>query len=468
MKTTFKAYNGIIRLYLRKKQLLIDDIDKQTDQEQKDKLVQQLSLINQFIKSYFKKGELELKKQLANLRDKFILTELGDLYANVDITDQAATYYKDALALDSNYIGALNGLGSIFLENKNYRQAIKYFQRSLRSDADDLLIKTKLAEANLKSDNLHQARIFYEEVLERSPYYIDALLGLSECFTSIGEKNILDKDNDEVEGFFNKAEKNYNRLLEINKEWSSAYPKASRPISREEEFKIKYSRAYLKVKLFQINKNYSDLHHAKKIFKEIRAASYMISYKADNAYKKVERVLDEKGLKNTTNSWLVFWLAIFIFICSVFLYVIGKPDFHKKYFVIDREELGLLLSQSKSDSINNNVYALARQKFQTENTLSNQIIKMIPPGTGIDEKMIKNLVRTESEFGFNGFVPVNEWAFGSMLFGSLVFIVVGLYLRDLTKLKLGSIELEKTVVQSSNDSANLASKDGGLVINRPM
>lgn len=141
--------------------------------------------------------------------------------------DCAEKSYRDSLAIDANNTQAFNGLASIAISLKNYKDAefyinqamdisledpttwrlkgqiariqgdldaaIQYMQQSLKLKENDPLTLRKLADLYLESNDMDNARIFVNEIIEKTPYDPLAIL-LSSWLDSKSKSNPIDNE----------------------------------------------------------------------------------------------------------------------------------------------------------------------------------------------------------------------------------------------------------------------------------
>lgn len=252
-------------------------------------------------------------------------------------------------------------------------KGVFYLKKALISDPFNLDIRTNLARLYLKKsenqhdlENLRKAEIEYKSVFEMSWHYIDAHLGLAEVYTNMGELG---------------NEKMYEIALGYLCSALDLYfnGKGSKNLSKIQLSQIFYSKAYVKMKIYQFSKD----------------VKILTTIKNDL----------EACLRNNSENYLAVW-------------------------------------------------ALNRLRKRKE-SLANSLIEYIGPWMVVIPSL---LILVVSIISFLGILPFHEKALGSQMnksdfatlfFGSLTFLIIGLSLPQILKLKVVGIELEKQSLDQS-------------------
>lgn len=186
------------------------------------------------------------KEQLSKYEIVEIFHILGYLSLEVEEYEDAEKALLRAFDMDeTKSVEICIDLGILFLNKKDFKKAIEYFKKALRKDPDDLTIKNFLAYANLKEKLVDDAENIYKNILDVSPYNIDALIGLGDVYMEIG-------DNSENDDMYDESLKYFDKVIELK-----GSEKISKIITKKELAGIYYSRGYVKVALFNFSKNVS-------------------------------------------------------------------------------------------------------------------------------------------------------------------------------------------------------------------
>ncbi len=92
--------------------------------------------------------------------------------AHYDLTgdpDQAKQYYEKTLELKPNYFEGNYNLGSIYLENDRYKEAIPYLEKAVNIEPQKFEARYNLAEAYLEGGQPDKAIDVYNKLLEQRP-----------------------------------------------------------------------------------------------------------------------------------------------------------------------------------------------------------------------------------------------------------------------------------------------------------
>ena len=90
-----------------------------------------------------------------------IWNKIGIAYQHMYAFEEAKTDYKRALELRRNYPDALNNLGTIFLEQKDFHAAEKLFKKAIRSDPSNACISKNLGTTYFKEGKSEQGAEAY-------------------------------------------------------------------------------------------------------------------------------------------------------------------------------------------------------------------------------------------------------------------------------------------------------------------
>lgn len=343
-------------------------------------------------------------------------------------------------------------MGLIQMKDEDYKNAIKSFQTAIQLDPDSLEHRCNLGMCYLKMDAFDDSELEYRAVLDKSPCNLDALVGISEVYIRIGD-SIQEKDADEAEDRYSMALHHLDEALALAEDKNFEENEASKKLTKTELSDLYYSIGYLKVKLFEIQKrnNITLLSQARRAFLKVENGSKNY-YKALRSVKKIkERLIEYGNVKSSPGARLVVIISVFIFLFSQIMFFFGKPDFQYSAFSADKDALANLIKESNlkiPDSDLSNVFV---QQWRNREEIIRDLTALVKPDTvnKISVSRIESIVAEARDWRFSGFVPIDSALYGILTFGSLIFIVAGLYLKELSKLKVGGIELEKRETQEA-------------------
>jgi tetratricopeptide (TPR) repeat protein len=109
--------------------------------------------------------------------------DIGNLLILQGKIDEAAEYFSRALALQGNFVHALNGLGQILANQQKTKEAVAYFRHALRVDPDDMETYINLGFLEQNQGNLNQAAVYYQHAARLQPQgpadYFNQAVGFS-------------------------------------------------------------------------------------------------------------------------------------------------------------------------------------------------------------------------------------------------------------------------------------------------
>ncbi|MBM9502578.1 tetratricopeptide repeat protein [Leptospira sp. 201903071] len=114
---------------------------------------------------------------------------LGVLYAKKKDKPKAEIQFTKALEIDENNINAKKNLASLYTGTGNYKKALDLYLSTPESERKDIVSLYAISFCYLKSDQLPQARTFFQE-LEKLPVPEPMKKDISELKNLIEEKNI--------------------------------------------------------------------------------------------------------------------------------------------------------------------------------------------------------------------------------------------------------------------------------------
>ena len=116
---------------------------------------------------------MNLTEKIDNLRTSAQLSkEKGDLLA-------ALSYLKELLELDSVNKQALNNIGNIYKEIKNFKEAKYYYSKAIHSDSNYVIAKINLAILHHDLGELKKAEEMYKEIISLDIYNFAIYFNLS-------------------------------------------------------------------------------------------------------------------------------------------------------------------------------------------------------------------------------------------------------------------------------------------------
>lgn len=132
------------------------------------------------------RGEIELAIEALgeayskDKRNPQIICNLANAYAANDELDLAKDYFELAIAIDENIFEANHSLGFIYLQKKDYLNAIKYLEKALAINTDNnLIINLAYAYRNIKG---RLAKKYFEKAIEIEPEEVSHYFALANVY----------------------------------------------------------------------------------------------------------------------------------------------------------------------------------------------------------------------------------------------------------------------------------------------
>jgi len=138
--------------------------------------------------------------------------EIGDEYRDRDQNEAAMESYQQALNVDAGNLKAQSSIATIYLEQKNYSEAISAFEAALKIDDEDVVARTGYCDANLalgeaaqSSGETDEAIGLYQAILVVNPAHTDARQRMASICREQAEALLVAGRDDEALNAFNQA-----------------------------------------------------------------------------------------------------------------------------------------------------------------------------------------------------------------------------------------------------------------------
>lgn len=362
----------------------------------------------------YRRAEDLLKEQSKSGTDASPFLQLGSLYIRLENYDAAEKACRQALELDDDLADAYTNLGVISIRGREYAAAIRHLESALRIEPNDLLKRSNLAEAYRKAEQFDLAEEKYMQVLKIAPEHLESRIGLGECYSAMADGGDKDLYEDAIT-YFTEAIKSRRSIS------------ASKALSKKALADVYYSRGYARVKQYEASKFGSDGTLLQDALEDFKLCFKLNNdhYKAKHAADKIEKKLDNSSPQQLAEKFgpaLIALLSLAIFLLAQFRYFGSHAAPHTQAAVA---AVAGAPAQAASPS--------ATAPAQSTST----------PGAADKNE-----------------ASMPEGYYVLLTFGSLLFMVTGLYLPQILKLKVGSIELEKSVVDHAAPSSSLGIKRG--------
>jgi len=114
---------------------------------------------------------------------------LGSTYARQNLPNKAIAEFKAAIGIDSSYANAYLNLGMAYAKTKQNKEAIRQYKKALRFDPGSLEIRTKLGVALYEERKWNEAIKEFKKILELSPNSALAHNNLGVIYNAMGKKD---------------------------------------------------------------------------------------------------------------------------------------------------------------------------------------------------------------------------------------------------------------------------------------
>jgi tetratricopeptide (TPR) repeat protein len=132
------------------------------------------------------------ERAIAILPEAETYSLIAQNYEHMGAREKAIQSYEEALALNSEFVPALNGLGRLFGANDDWRRSIDFFLGSLRIDPHQAEVWDGLGWAYLGLGAHHEAIPAFERSLAIEPNNAGVLAKLAFAAVGTGDALLLD------------------------------------------------------------------------------------------------------------------------------------------------------------------------------------------------------------------------------------------------------------------------------------
>ncbi|MCC7212111.1 MAG: tetratricopeptide repeat protein [Candidatus Brocadia sp.] len=372
----------------------------------------------------YRTAEQILAEKLKAADDASTHLQAGELYFIVEEYDKAMKHLLEPSTSNSEDLAAYVKLGIIYTNKEEFTKAIKYLKDACKRDPQDFTIRSCLAEAYLKSGQFENAEREYLDVLRISPYHIESEIGLGEVYKEMGEKDTE---------FYSQAIFHFSNALT-----KSQLEHRSKRLTHKELASVYYSLGYTRNALYKTSKSLRDENLLKEALRDFKKCQENDPFhqKAKRAIEKIKKkydVFSPGGIVERISPWVIFFISLFIFSASQVSFYVGKPT------------LCVVQSQSRikfSKDVQRVLNDMGGQIFTAPDEFFNTLKQKI--GEQKLNKLKWLLIRCVQRSNKLRWAESIDLGYYVLLtFGALIFMIAGFYLPNLSKMKFGTIELEK-------------------------
>ena len=346
--------------------------------------------------------------------------------------------------------------GQIHIAQEDFAEAISAFKKALKQEPHNFGLRVNLGNAYIRKKDYSKAEEVFTKVLQMDPNNVDALIGL-------GEINLNKSSENGEEGFLDDAEKYFLDAIKLGKS-SKGSRRLDRfePLGKKEDRKYKdlklsdlyYSLGYIKTKQYEKNRfglanfllNDATGYFVKSLY------SNPENLKALKAKEKIEKTVKPQR-RNTRfevfGTWFITALALMVFVlCQYFFYFQSAKQ---EQYALGEKSLAYLGNVLPMDSIAaKNLKSLSGMSFEDKGTLVQAMGQILGQEMiNANKAFIDNVDLSVGSSQGDNLLPAGYYVLIS--FGAILFMIAGLYLPKLLKLKVGVIEIEKNSPSEINE-----------------
>jgi len=404
---------------------------------------------------YARRAEKVLKARSDKDNNADILAELGSLYKEIKNYKDAEDCFTRAVTINNTLTKGLTFLGAVHMLNENFKNAIVRFKEAGSLEPDNLDIRSNLAEAYLKAGMIDASEKEYCEILDIAPYHMDSLIGIGQAYITMGEDANTRKDFVNAELMFANADNYYCETIRLMQQPEDS----SKILSNIERSSVFYSKGYNEVMLYEIQKK-QDVNQLKIALEDFRKVEKGTPnyYKAQRAITKINgRIHPPQGMLHKVGPILILAFSLVVFILAQLLFTFGKPVLGFSDYMIDKSKLEKRFAAKVIDpSVLIELKREMEQRvvFSSPGDFEEQIKQEF--GDSIASKINSSeLLLKSGDLTIKAFQPLESGFYVLITFGCLLFMIAGLYLSEISKLKVGALELEKSTIDQISTSSSL-------------
>ena len=137
------------------------------------------------------------------------LNNLGNLYIEKKNFSKSINFFEKCLEIDKNFYQALANKGTCHQKLNQYSIALKCFEKSIKLNPNFIDVYFNIGNCFLKIHKYEEAILNYNKIIEKKPNFISAIFNKALCFEKL-EK-------------FKLALENYKKIIEIKKDYFLAH-----------------------------------------------------------------------------------------------------------------------------------------------------------------------------------------------------------------------------------------------------
>ena len=277
------------------------------------------SIVDIYKSGDFQKAEIICKSLLdQNPNIVFLYNLLGLIYVSQKKFQQALKYYENGIKIDPNFALIYNNLGLLFSENiPDEKKAEDFFKKSISLNQTIPEPYNNLGNLYKSQDKFEKAIDCFNKATDKDPKFFHSYHNLGNIYIALGD--------------FNLAKKNFEKAININPTYSNSHRALSRlnKYSNKDKHFDELKKIYSKVSIndvenktnlaFALGKAYEDIQDFEKSFSFYNEANNLYSKKVNfsiknekEKYKKIKETFNKELFENFKNSGSLSSSPIFI------------------------------------------------------------------------------------------------------------------------------------------------------------
>jgi tetratricopeptide (TPR) repeat protein len=388
----------------------------------------------------YENGRKTFERRIADLATAPLLVKLGKLHHAMADHVAARTSFARALDIEKDSPEAWDLLASAHLGAEDFKAALQPARTAVAIEPHNLGFRTTLADVYQKLNSLAMAEVEYKKVLAVAPNHVDASIGLGNTYVALGEELQKNGKASDAENMFLRALDQF--TLSIGVEGKD---RGSRRLSPAERAALSYSRGYANVMCYEAQtlakRNEKLLQAALSAFDAVPNGDANF-HKAQRAKQKITERTQPSERSARWGAWIIVFGAFVTFVVANVAFLIGKPGLVAT-FQVTTDSLQEARAVKLPDEVIVKLAPLAQRGPAPKAAFDSDL--RLALGDDLAKKF-GDAIREHAAAG-----PTLRWQesleagyYALLSFGALMFVVAGLYLQQLSKLKFGGIELEKT------------------------
>ena len=387
---------------------------------------------------YYRRAERLLNRQLRACRTVDALLRLGELHQLNGEWEKAKTAFDEAVVKDPDSVSARKGLAEAYVGLGDFPAAVRSVRIAAERSPKDISIQLLHAHACRRAEPLDDVIAKYEKVLAITPFHVDALVGLGELYLDIAEKRANQKVSTGTAELYSNAISSLSKAIDLFDTQDAPFTVASNTASTH------YLLGYAQVKLYET----SALRRDRQLVSDA-ANNFRTCLTRDKNHVKAKWAIegiqeDRRAAKNVFERHAgsaVIMMALAVFFLAQLGIFFGRPV-QGRSVMLTPVSLESAKAAGMSDDQLSKLKPFESFPFEAGDKLTAQIKESI--GNDNFAKFSKPLLEhAERKSGEWMFEKVDLTSYALLTFGSLLLIIAGAFLPQLTSLKLAGLQLEK-------------------------